>query len=38
LLLTMRARGFDVLQQRVTITPLRKMWLAWRVQALGLVW
>jgi phytoene synthase len=38
LLLTMQARGFDVLQQRVTITPLRKMWLAWRVQALGLVW
>jgi phytoene synthase len=38
LLLTMQARGFDVLQRRAAITPLRKMWLAWRVQALGLVW
>jgi len=24
-----------VLRQRVSLTPLRKLWLAWRVQALG---
>ncbi|MES2186840.1 MAG: presqualene diphosphate synthase HpnD [Pseudomonadota bacterium] len=27
--------GFQVLQQRVSLTPLRKFWLAWKVQALG---
>ncbi len=27
--------GFLVLRQRVSLTPLRKLWLAWRVQALG---
>ncbi len=27
--------GFQVLQHRVSLTPLRKMWLAWKVQALG---
>ena len=27
--------GFAVLNQRVSLTPLRKLWLAWRVQALG---
>ena len=27
--------GFLVLNQRVSLTPLRKLWLAWRVQALG---
>ena len=27
--------GFAVLHQRVSLTPLRKLWLAWRVQALG---
>jgi phytoene synthase len=27
--------GFRVLHQRVSLTPLRKFWLAWRVQALG---
>jgi len=27
--------GFPVLQERVTLTPIRKFWLAWRVQALG---
>jgi 15-cis-phytoene synthase len=27
--------GFRVLDQRVSLTPLRKFWLAWRVQALG---
>jgi phytoene synthase len=26
---------FQVLRQRVSLTPLRKFWLAWRVQALG---
>ena len=26
---------FLVLRQRVSLTPLRKLWLAWRVQALG---
>jgi phytoene synthase len=27
--------GFQVLRQRVSLTPLRKFWLAWKVQALG---
>ena len=27
--------NFQVLHQRVTLTPLRKFWLAWKVQALG---
>ncbi|MFO1191719.1 MAG: presqualene diphosphate synthase HpnD [Rhodoferax sp.] len=27
--------NFQVLRQRVSLTPLRKFWLAWRVQALG---
>jgi 15-cis-phytoene synthase len=27
--------GFEVLNQRVSLTPLRKFWLAWKVQALG---
>jgi phytoene synthase len=27
--------GFHVLDQRVSLTPLRKFWLAWKVQALG---
>jgi len=27
--------GFPVLNHRVSLTPLRKFWLAWRVQALG---
>jgi phytoene synthase len=29
--------GFTVLNQRIKLTPLRKMWLAWKVQALGRV-
>ncbi|MGH6627645.1 MAG: presqualene diphosphate synthase HpnD [Burkholderiaceae bacterium] len=29
--------NFQVLHQRVSLTPLRKLWLAWRVQALGRV-
>ena len=28
--------NFPVLTQRVSLTPIRKLWLAWRVQALGL--
>lgn len=27
--------GFRVLQRRTSLTPLRKLWLAWKVQALG---
>jgi phytoene synthase len=27
--------GFQVLHQRVSLTPVRKFWLAWQVQALG---
>jgi phytoene synthase len=27
--------GFQVLRQRVSLTPVRKFWLAWKVQALG---
>jgi len=27
--------NFQVLHQRISLTPLRKLWLAWRVQALG---
>ncbi|MET0311292.1 MAG: presqualene diphosphate synthase HpnD [Burkholderiaceae bacterium] len=27
--------GFQVLHQRVSLTPLRKFWLAWKVQAIG---
>ena len=35
-LLTEIERGnFQVLHQRTSLTPLRKLWLAWRVQALG---
>jgi len=26
---------FQVLHQRISLTPLRKFWLAWKVQALG---
>ena len=26
---------FQVLNQRVSLTPVRKFWLAWKVQALG---
>ena len=29
--------NFQVMHQRVSLTPLRKLWLAWRVQALGRV-
>jgi phytoene synthase len=29
--------NFAVMTQRIRLTPLRKMWLAWKVQALGKV-
>ena len=35
LLLEIEAENFQVLHQRVRLTPLRKLWLAWKVQALG---
>jgi phytoene synthase len=27
--------NFQVLHQRIKLTPVRKLWLAWKVQALG---
>ncbi len=35
LLREIEADNFQVLHQRIQLTPLRKMWLAWKVQALG---
>ncbi len=35
LLMKIQAAGFPVLRQRVALTPLRKFWLAWKMQALG---
>jgi phytoene synthase len=35
LLREIEAEKFQVLHQRVALTPLRKLWLAWKVQALG---
>jgi len=35
LLREIEAQKFPVLAQRVRLTPLRKLWLAWKVQALG---
>jgi phytoene synthase len=35
LLREIEAGQFKVLHQRIHLTPLRKMWLAWKVQALG---
>jgi 15-cis-phytoene synthase len=35
LLHEIEADGFQVLHQRTRLTPLRKLWLAWKVQALG---
>ena len=35
LLREIEASDFQVLHQRIALTPLRKFWLAWRVQALG---
>ena len=35
LLREIEARQFPVLRERVALTPLRKFWLAWKMQALG---
>jgi phytoene synthase len=35
LLREIEAQRFPVLKQRVSLTPLRKLWLAWKMQALG---
>lgn len=35
LLREIEAERFQVLHQRIALTPLRKFWLAWKVQALG---
>ncbi len=35
LLREMALENFAVLHQRISLTPLRKLWLAWKVQALG---
>ncbi len=35
LLVEIEKDNFQVLNQRVSLTPLRKFWLAWKVQALG---
>ena len=35
LLREIEADDFQVLHQRIALTPLRKLWLAWKVQALG---
>ena len=35
LLQEIRSARFPVLRERVALTPLRKLWLAWKVQALG---
>jgi len=35
LLAEIEREGFAVLHQRIALTPLRKFWLAWKVQALG---
>lgn len=35
LLREIESDDFQVLNQRVSLTPVRKFWLAWQVQALG---
>ena len=35
LLREIEASDFQVLHQRIALTPMRKLWLAWKVQALG---
>ena len=35
LLREIEASNFQVLHQRISLTPLRKLWLAWKMQALG---
>ena len=37
LLREIAADGYQVLHQRVSLTPLRKFWLAWKTQAFGRV-
>lgn len=37
LLREIQAEGYQVLHQRIGLTPLRKFWLAWKTQALGRV-
>ena len=37
LLREIEAEDFQVLKQRISLTPVRKLWLAWKVQALGRV-
>jgi phytoene synthase len=37
LLAEIQSAQFPVLNQRVKLTPLRKFWLAWKVQALGML-
>jgi len=37
LLREIEADNFQVLHQRTSLTPLRKFWLAWKVQALGMM-
>ncbi|RYY92163.1 MAG: squalene synthase HpnD [Comamonadaceae bacterium] len=37
LLREIEAEDFKVLNQRISLTPVRKLWLAWKVQALGRV-
>jgi 15-cis-phytoene synthase len=37
LLREIAADGYKVLHQRVSLTPLRKFWLAWKTQAFGRV-
>ncbi len=37
LLREIAADGFQVMHQRTSLTPLRKFWLAWKTQALGVV-
>ena len=37
LLREIQADGYQVLHQRVSLTPLRKFWLAWNTQAFGRV-
>jgi phytoene synthase len=38
LLVEIQRGNFDVLHHRTSLTPLRKFWLAWKVQAFGVAW
>jgi phytoene synthase len=35
LLREIEADNFQVLHQRISLSPLRKLWLVWKMQALG---